>query len=84
MSLYVQSVGDGVLAARSVEEVRAVIDGHAVASVSGLCVKCGTRGPCQQRRDALSELAGAQELPRRVAGATRPDLIYRRVPRLAT
>ena len=69
MAVYVSS------SRRPLEELRAVVDVHAVASVDGQCVQCQVDGPCAARSAALTELALWHQLPRRLAGATRPELI---------
>jgi hypothetical protein len=63
---------------RPLEELRAVVDVHAVSSVDGQCVRCEVDGPCAARSAALTELALWHQLPRRLAGATRPELIRAR------
>jgi len=65
----------GSAARRQVNEFQAVIDQHAVLASTGCCVACQVTGPCPLRREALYALAVRAELPRRRAGATRPELI---------
>lgn len=60
---------------RQLDHVQGVIDAHAISSADGRCVECAVAGPCVVRRDALYMLATWHQLPRRRAGATRPELI---------
>jgi hypothetical protein len=60
---------------RTIDEIQSVVDLHAVSSADGRCVRCAVEGPCPARATALRELDHRDELPRRRAGATRPELI---------
>jgi hypothetical protein len=51
------------------------LDKHVTSSGDGLCAACQTPGPCQQRQAAAEVFAEHDCLPRRIPGATRPDLI---------
>lgn len=48
---------------------------HAVSSADGLCVACGIPGPCRTHEQAAAVFALSYRLPRRVPGATRPELV---------
>jgi hypothetical protein len=62
-------------ARRQLDELQAMLDLHAISTSSGRCVVCDVDDPCLPRRDALFALAVRYELPHRLAGATRPELI---------
>lgn len=62
-------------ARRQLEELRAVIDLHAIEAASGRCVECRVPGPCLPRKDALYVLDVRYQLPHRLPGATRPEAI---------
>lgn len=57
------------------DDVQRVLAEHAISSGTGRCVRCNVEGPCLPRTDALYVLATWHQLPRRPAGATRPELI---------
>jgi hypothetical protein len=60
---------------RSIDELQNFLDLHAISSADGRCVRCKVEGPCEARAGALRELGARHQLPRRRAGATRPELI---------
>lgn len=60
---------------KPLDDVQNVIGDHAINSADGRCVRCKVEGPCRSARDALRQLAAWHQLPRRRAGATRPELI---------
>lgn len=72
MSVYV-STARGPL-----ENLQRVVDEHAISSANARCVVCDVEGPCEPRQKALGDLAKWHQLPRRRAGATRPELINAR------
>jgi hypothetical protein len=69
VSVYVSS------SRKPLEMIQATVGEHAISSVDGRCVRCQVPGPCAQRKAALGELELWHQLPRRQAGATRPELI---------
>ncbi|TDC38827.1 hypothetical protein E1166_17620 [Micromonospora sp. KC213] len=48
---------------------------HAVSSADGRCVSCGTLGPCREHERAMKVFKLSLRLPKRIPGATRPELI---------
>lgn len=54
---------------------QAVLELHTVSSADGRCLSCGTPGPCIDHERAAGVFAVALRLPRRVPGATQPQLI---------
>lgn len=72
MATYVSS------ARTSLNELQRVVDTHAISSADGRCMVCHLVGPCQPLEEALGELTRWHQLPRRRAGATRPELINAR------
>jgi hypothetical protein len=54
---------------------QAVLERHTVSSADGRCLSCGTPGPCIDHEQAARVFAVALRLPRRVPGATQPQLI---------
>ena len=69
MSVYVSA------SRRSIDDIQGVVDLHPISSADGRCIRCAVDGPCPTRAHALVELAHRHQLPRRRAGATRPELI---------
>jgi hypothetical protein len=63
-------------------DAQRMVDAHPVSSGDGRCQECAVVGPCVARVVALSVLAQHRQLPRRRAGATRPELIGLRRVRL--
>jgi hypothetical protein len=57
------------------EHLQAVLDLHAISTVTGLCLTCGVRGPCAALYEALNDMNVWRHLPRRRVGATQPELI---------
>ncbi len=51
------------------------LDAHITSSATGLCLACGTCGPCPERRSAVVIFSRTLRLPRRSPGATRPELV---------
>jgi hypothetical protein len=51
------------------------LDVHITSSATGLCLACGTCGPCRARRSAVVIFSRSLRLPRRLPGATRPELV---------
>lgn len=51
------------------------LERHAVSSADGYCLACNVPGPCADHERAATVFAFALRLPRRVPGATRPELI---------
>jgi hypothetical protein len=68
---------------QQLDHVQGVVDVHAISSADGRCVRCAVEGPCLALRDALYVLATWHQLPRRRAGATRPELVGARRVRYA-
>ncbi|GAA1799293.1 hypothetical protein HC028_16240 [Planosporangium flavigriseum] len=52
-----------------------VLDRHATSSADGLCIECGVPGPCYRRETAVVIFSRYLRLPRRIPGATRPELV---------
>jgi hypothetical protein len=52
-----------------------VLDKHVTSSADGRCLECGALGPCQRHDQAAKVFMFALRLPRRVPGATRPELV---------
>jgi hypothetical protein len=61
-------------AARLLAEAQEVLDRHATSSATGLCVLCGHSGPCPRRETAAVIFSRYHRLPRRLPGASRPEL----------
>ncbi len=61
-----------------INQAQAVLEQHATSSADGLCVACRLPGPCVQYERAAAVFALAWRLPRRVPGATRPELVNAR------
>lgn len=51
------------------------LDTHITSSATGLCLVCGTLGPCYKRENAVVIFSRTLRLPRRRPGATRPELV---------
>lgn len=51
------------------------LEQHAVCSADGLCVTCRVAGPCVVQVAAAWVFQFSARLPRRVPGATHPELI---------
>jgi hypothetical protein len=60
---------------QQLDYAQAVLQRHAVSSADGLCVACGVPGPCGEHETAAKAFTLSLRLPRRVPGATRPELI---------
>lgn len=58
-----------------VDIAQAELNRHAVSSADGRCIGCGSLGSCSVRESAVRVFRIALRLPRRVPGATRPELI---------
>jgi hypothetical protein len=52
-----------------------VLDRHATSSANGLCMTCKKPGPCAVRETAAAMFSRYSRLPRRVPGASRPELV---------
>lgn len=63
------------LGGEQIDHAQAVLDRHAVCSADGLCIACGVPGPCGAHETAARTFRWSMRLPRRVPGATRPELI---------
>jgi hypothetical protein len=63
-----------------IDHAQAALERHAVSSADGLCVACGVPGPCAEHETAAKVFRLSLRLPRRVPGATRPELIGTRRP----
>ena len=64
------------------DQVRAAqltIDAHLPHSATSRCLSCGQEWPCPPANQALATLTRYRQLPRRRPGATRPELLDRRV-----
>jgi hypothetical protein len=58
------------------------LDTHITSSATGRCLACGSFGPCYKRETAVVIFSRTLRLPRRLPGATRPELVgARRVGR---
>lgn len=57
---------------------QAVLERHTVSSADGRCLSCGVPGPCVDHEQATAVFALALRLPRRVPGATHPELVNAR------
>jgi hypothetical protein len=57
------------------DRAQAALERHAVSSGDGLCVTCGVSGPCAEHEAAAKVFLRSKRLPRRVPGATRPELM---------
>ncbi len=55
-----------------------VLDQHVTSFADGRCRECGAPGPCLRRVTASSVFTRHHRLPRRVPGATRPELVNAR------
>ena len=51
------------------------LDVHITSSATGLCLACGTCGPCRERRYAVVIFSRTLRLPHRLPDATRPELV---------
>ncbi|WP_412102732.1 hypothetical protein [Plantactinospora sp. KLBMP9567] len=58
-----------------IDRAQTTLERHAVSSADGLCLTCGVPGPCVEHEQAAKVFMFALRLPRRVPGATRPELI---------
>jgi hypothetical protein len=65
---------------QQLDHVQGVVDVHAISSADG---RCAVARPWLALRDALYVLATWHQLPRRRAGATRPELVGARRVRYA-
>jgi hypothetical protein len=61
-----------------IEWAQAMLILHSITSADGMCLACRTTGPCDERRLAIAIFQRSLRLPRRVPGATRPELINAR------
>lgn len=52
-----------------------VLDRHVTSSATGRCLECGVPGPCLRRETAAAVFTRHEQLPRRIPGLTRPDLV---------
>jgi hypothetical protein len=57
-----------------VDRAQAVLDEHVVVMATGRCGGCGAAAPCPEREDAARVFRHSVRLPRRIPGATRPEL----------
>ncbi len=51
------------------------LDTHITSSATGRCLACGSYGPCYKRENAVVIFSRTLRLPRRLPGATRPELV---------
>ncbi|WP_329013078.1 hypothetical protein OG271_03765 [Micromonospora rifamycinica] len=58
-----------------VDAAQVALERHAVSSADGRCLGCGALGPCTTHEQAMQVFRFALRLPKRVPGATRPELI---------
>lgn len=58
-----------------VDQAQAALEQHAVSSADGLCITCAVPGPCTEYETAAKVFMLSPRLPRRVPGATRPELV---------
>ena len=58
-----------------VDQAQQTLERHAVSSADGLCLACRVPGPCVEHEAAVRLFMFSARLPRRVPGATRPELI---------
>lgn len=58
-----------------IDRAQTVLDLHTVSSADGKCLACGMAGPCAEQERAARVFALALRLPRRVPGASRPELV---------
>jgi hypothetical protein len=56
-------------------EAQRTLDRHITSSANGRCLECGTPWPCYEREIAVVIFSRTLRLPRRVPGATRPELV---------
>jgi hypothetical protein len=60
------------------EQLRAAqidIDRHVTSCATGMCLECGRVGPCPVNERASSVFARLGRLPRRVPGASHPEVV---------
>jgi hypothetical protein len=62
-----------------IDHAQATLERHAVSSADGLCLSCGVPGPCAEHATAAKVFTLSLRLPRRVPGATRPELVGARL-----
>ena len=55
-----------------------VLDTHVTSSGTGLCLACGSPGPCWKREGAVAVFSRSLRLPSRLPGASHPELINAR------
>jgi hypothetical protein len=56
-------------------EAQHIIDRHVTSSADGRCLECQVTAPCPVREMAVAIFSRSSRLPRRVPGATRPELV---------
>jgi len=66
---YALTAGEQLAAAQR------ALDTHITSSATGRCLACGSFGPCYQRETAVVIFSRTLRLPRRLPGATRPELV---------
>jgi hypothetical protein len=64
--------------ADQLDHAQVMLQRHTVSSADGLCVACHVPGPCGQHEIAAKIFTLSLRLPRRVPGATRPELVNAR------
>ena len=52
-----------------------VLNWHVTSIANGLCIQCGLPGPCWHRETAAVMFSRYSRLPRRLPGASRPELV---------
>jgi hypothetical protein len=65
-------------AERQLREAQKVLDAHVTSSATGLCLVCGSPGPCWRRESAVAIFSRSLRLPTRRPGASHPELINAR------
>ncbi|GAA1886094.1 hypothetical protein [Asanoa iriomotensis] len=66
-------------AAERLAEAQRTLDTHITSSATGLCLACGTLGPCRKHEAASGVFERSARLPRRRPGLTRPELVGARL-----
>lgn len=61
-----------------VDEAATLLRSHVISLADGLCRECELPGPCESYEQAMKVFLTAVRLPRRMPGATRPELLRAR------
>lgn len=59
---------------KQIDQAQAELERHVTSCADGLCLACGVPGPCTPHEDAARVFRLSLRLPRRVPGASRPEL----------